>query len=322
MRRVLMLVILGAAMITAGWLSASVAKTDAGGAQTLRLRGTPSCYLALSGLAEAYMEEHPDLEIDFGGAVASMGVMALKEGRADAAYVEWPLREILGKMWPSDFPDIAQPGPEWTFAQTALGFVVNKGNRAAALNFDQIRGIWTGTATAWREVGGSGGRIAVYTIQPSRQLAGAMLSDNLLDYRKWRKDLQNLTSNRDVIGAVAQDPNGIGIIVIGPTPPEEVKLLAVAETAGSRPVPPTTQNIVLGKYPVVREFRFVFSDKSSPAVREKYRICNKAVMAEFHTLITNATNDATNPFHVYHTYELCFGKYYRPRPGGRYNGQP
>ena len=46
--------------------------------------------------------------------------------------------------------------------------------------------------------------------------------------------------------------------------------------------------------------------------REKYRICNKAVMAEFHTLITKATNDATNPFHVYHTYEtVCSGKYLR-----------
>jgi hypothetical protein len=46
--------------------------------------------------------------------------------------------------------------------------------------------------------------------------------------------------------------------------------------------------------------------------REKYRKCNKAVMAQFHTLITNATNDATNPFHVYHTYELaCPGKYLR-----------
>jgi len=130
MRSVLTLAILAGAVMATGWPSASVAEPDVGGAQTLRLRGTPSCYLALSGLAEAYMEEHPGIEIDFGGAVSSMGVIALKEGRADAAYVEWPLRKILAKMWPSEFPDIAQPGPEWTFAQTALGFVVNKGNRA------------------------------------------------------------------------------------------------------------------------------------------------------------------------------------------------
>jgi len=162
MRSVLALAIFAGAVIVAGWVSA--AEKDAGGVQTLRLQGTPSCYLALSGLAEAYREEHPGLEIKFGGGAASMGVTALKEGRADAAYVEWPLREILGKMWPSYFPDIEQPGPEWTFAQTALGFVVNKGNRAGALNFDQIRGIWSGAATAWREVGGSGGRIAVYTV--------------------------------------------------------------------------------------------------------------------------------------------------------------
>ena len=38
--------------------------------------------------------------------------------------------------------------------------------------------------------------------------------------------------------------------------------------------------------------------------REKYRTCNQEVMAEFHTLVTKATNDATYPFHVYHTYEL------------------
>jgi len=278
MRSILALAILAGAVVAAGWVAA--AEINPGGVQTLRLQGTPSCYLALSGLAEAYTKEHPDLRIEFGGGAASMGVTALKEGRADAAYVEWPLREILGKMWPSHFPDIEQPGPEWTFAQTALGFVVNKGNRLGALNFDQICAIWSGTVTLWREVGGSGGRIAVYTIQPSRQLAGAMLSDNLLDYRKWRKDLQNLTSNRDVIGAVAKDPNGIGIIVIGPTPPEEVKLLSVAEDPKSRPLPPTVENIVLGKYPVVREFRFVFSDKSPAAVREFCRFAVSDAAAE------------------------------------------
>jgi len=280
MRSVLMLAILGVAVIAIGWLAVSAAEIAPGGVQTLRLQGTPSCYLALSGLAKAYMEEHPDLEIKFGGGAASMGVTALKERRADAAYVEWPLREILGKMWPSYFPDIEQPGPEWTFAQTALGFVVNKGNRAGALTIDQICGIWSGTVTKWSQVGGSGTPIMVYTIQPSRQLAGAMLSDNLLDYRKWRKDLQNLTSNRDVIGAVAKDPNGIGIIVIGPTPPVEVKLLSVAKDSKSQPVPPTVENIVLGKYPVVREFRFVFSDKSSPAVREFCRFAVSDAAAE------------------------------------------
>jgi phosphate transport system substrate-binding protein len=280
MRRLLTLAILSGAVIAAGWVAAAAAEINPGGVQTLRLQGTPSCYLALSGLAEAYTEEHPGLKIDFGGAVASMGVTALKEGRADAAYVEWPLREILGKMWPSYFPDIAQPGPEWTFAQTALGFVVNKGNRAAALNFEQICAIWSGAVTKWSQVGGSGTPIVVYTIQPSRQLAGSLLSDNLLDYRKWRKDLQNLTSNRDVIGAVAKDPNGIGIIVIGPTPPVEVKLLSVAKDSKSQPVPPTVENIVLGKYPVVREFRFVFSDKSPPEVREFCRFAVSEAAAE------------------------------------------
>jgi len=59
----------------------------------------------------------------------------------------------------------------------------------------------------------------------------------------------------------------------------------------------------------------VFTGYEKASDREKYRKCNEAVMAEFHTLITNATNDATNPFHVYHTYELCFGKYYRGQEG-------
>jgi len=45
--------------------------------------------------------------------------------------------------------------------------------------------------------------------------------------------------------------------------------------------------------------------------REKYRICNQEVMAQFHALVTKATNDATYPFHVYHTYELVLPKYYR-----------
>jgi hypothetical protein len=88
MRSVLMLAILGGAVIAVGWPSVSVAEADVGGAQTLRLRVTPSCYLALSGLAKAYMEEHPDLRIEFGGGAALIGV-ADKALYFEATMYEW-----------------------------------------------------------------------------------------------------------------------------------------------------------------------------------------------------------------------------------------
>jgi len=51
MRSVLMLAIFTGAAVALGWLAASAAETDPGGAQPLRLRGTP-----LENI-EAYLDE-------------------------------------------------------------------------------------------------------------------------------------------------------------------------------------------------------------------------------------------------------------------------
>lgn len=72
MRSVLTLAILIGVVAAAGWVAASTAGTNAGAAQSLRLRGTPTCYLPLRGLAEAYTKDHPDLQIAVGGAVDSL----------------------------------------------------------------------------------------------------------------------------------------------------------------------------------------------------------------------------------------------------------
>ena len=45
--------ILTGAAVAAGWVAASAAEIDTGGVQTLRLQGTPSCYLALIDLCIA-----------------------------------------------------------------------------------------------------------------------------------------------------------------------------------------------------------------------------------------------------------------------------
>jgi phosphate transport system substrate-binding protein len=266
MRRVLTLVVLAGAVVAAGWLAAAAAETDVGGAQTLCLRGTPTCRNALQDAAEEYLKRQPKVQITVDGTCGVAGLEGLIKGTADVAFIEWPLRQSERLFWPKRYGSLKGPGPEWTFAQTTLGFIVNERNRLNRLTLDQLRGIWSGTVRQWSQVGGSGAGIAVYTIHPSRHLAGALASDFVLDYRQWGKHCQERSSHEEVIGEVLKEPAAISFLVVDrrQVVPEGVKFVFLAKDASSPAVPPTTENIVLGRYPLVREYRFVFSDRTPP----------------------------------------------------------
>jgi len=294
--RLILRLLIGGMVMASVCQTAGAARADDDVEGALRFVGTPTCRNAIRRAAEAYGKQRPEVRITVGGNCGVAGLEGLVKGTADVAFIGWPLSRLEKLFWPKRYQSLEPPGPEWTFAQTTLGFIVNERNRLNRLTLDQVRGIWSGAVRQWSRVGGSGGSITVYTIQPSRHLAGALMSNLLLDYRKWGKHCQERFSHRAVISEVIQDPAAIGFLVVDrqQTVPKAVKFVSLASGASSPAVPPTTENIVLGKYPVIREYRFVFVDRTPP---EAYDFCRfvqspEAARAfETYKLFPRATQD-------------------------------
>ena len=256
--------------------SLALGQAESQSTKAIRLEGSSSCFRAVRESSEEYIKEHPDVLMNLRSGGSYGALENLLKGKTDVAFIEYPLRKYVDKLWEKSFPNGKKPAAEYVFAQTALGIVVHKQNMLRVLTYNQIRDIWSGKITVWQDIGGQSGKIKIYTMQPSRNLGGCLLSQLILDYRKWTKDCKNMFTSSNVIATVAKDVQGIGIIVITHDLPKRVRLVAVTKGESARPVQPTVDNIVLEKYPLVRQYKFILTDKSSPKAHDFCRyVCSK-----------------------------------------------
>lgn len=247
------------------WASLVILTCSVGAqAQALKLNGTPTCFRAMLQISEEYTKRNQGTEFNVRYSGSFAAVEQLGSGKIDIAFIEHPLRKYVDDAWAKAFPEGRGPAAEHTFAQTALGVVVNKRNSLAKLTRDQLRDVCSAKITLWREVGGSGGQIRVLT---SRALSGYMVSDMVLN-SQWSKEIKDLSADSNVIASVAADPGRIGLVALTPDLPKDVKLVAIAKDAESTPVRPTVENVVLEKYPLVRQYKLILSEKSSPAAHD------------------------------------------------------
>ena len=229
----------------------------------IRIESGGSCYVALRDLANAYEAKHPELSFTVKGYSSAVGLHQLRNRRCQIAVVEDPFIKHVRKEWPKAFPSDTKPAGDIAFAQTALGIVVHPDNRLKQITVDRLRDVWTGKTTQFHRLGGTPGKIQVYTVKPTHELTGSLASEFLVNYRQWTPNAQTLKSMANVIASVAQDKNGIGCIVLTPGhKPTSVKLLAIVNPESNIAIDPSEDNIVLEKYPLVRRYRMILADHS------------------------------------------------------------
>ena len=117
--------------------------------QTLRLDGTPTCFRALQEISEEYSKERRKVSFQTGFGGSFWALERLGKREIDVAFIEYPLRRFVDRAWNRAFPVGKEPARQFTFAQTALGVLVNEKNAVKRLTEDQVRDILTGKVTSW-----------------------------------------------------------------------------------------------------------------------------------------------------------------------------
>jgi phosphate transport system substrate-binding protein len=127
--------------------------------------------------AETYMRQNPGVNITVSESGSGNGAKALLNGTCDIANLSRHLKESEKKaMSEKGVRPVAH-----VVAFDALPVIVHPSNRVKGLTLDQIRDIYTGKITNWKEVGGGDQRIVVIsrdtnsgTLRPSRSWCSAM----------------------------------------------------------------------------------------------------------------------------------------------------
>ncbi len=211
--------------------------------------------------AQAFMKANPGKVIQVSGGGSGTGMAALINGTADLANASRPIKDKERKQLAKRRSAEVE---EFRVALDALAVYVPASNKIESLTIPQLKGIFRGKTTNWKDVGGEDKPIVLYSRENSSGTY-AYFKEHVLEGEDFAATAQTLPGTAAVINAVSKDAGGIGYGGIAYA--EGVRTVKVAP-AGGQPVEPTMENATSGKYPLSRFLNIYSAGKASGIAKE------------------------------------------------------
>lgn len=238
-KQALSLTALALALLLAGCsqpASSDKSGTDASG--TVSTDGSTSMEKVIGALGESFQNEYNGVKFTYNPTGSGAGIAAVSQGRCD-----------IGLSSRSLTDEEKNAGlQETVLAYDGIAVIVNPQNTLENLSLEEIAGIYTGSITNWKELGGNDAQIVVIGRE-----AGSGTRDGfetITDTKDACLYRQELTSTGDVITAVSQNPDAIGYASLAAVK-DSVKALSVDG------VLPSEDTVKDGSYKVQRPFVLV-----------------------------------------------------------------
>ncbi|MBI2510925.1 MAG: phosphate ABC transporter substrate-binding protein [Opitutae bacterium] len=142
-----------------------------------------------------------------------------------------------------------------------IGVIVNQSSGVTALTKRQVEQIFTGDITDWSQVGGTPGKISIYT----RNTSSGTYSDFkelAMKKRDYAGSSQKMAGNEQIAAEVAKNPNGIGYVGLAYLHDPGIKTVAIDGAL------PTEDSVIAKKYPYARPtFYYTNGEPSGEAAK-------------------------------------------------------
>ena len=231
-------------------------------ARGLTIKGSDTMVILGQRWAEAYMGARQGSVVQVTGGGSGTGIAALINGTTDICMSSRPMKDDEKFKLRDRYQTL---GVEIPVAKDGLSIYLHEQNPVKELTIAQLREIYTGRATNWRQVGGNDAPIVIYGRENSSGTY-VYFKDHVLLGRDFSPRCQTLPGTAAVVNAVAKDPNGIGYG--GAAYAKGVRDCAVRKDAKSPAVLPTAATVRDGSYPITRFLYFYTRTKPAGAVRQ------------------------------------------------------
>jgi len=211
-----------------------------GHARTLKITGSTTVLPVAQAAADAFMKDHANANIQVNGGGSSVGVQAIGEGTAD---IGMSSRDLKPEEH-TKYPDLVVT----TIANDGIAIIVHPGNTVPALTIAQIREIYRGNTTNWKEVGGPDMPIVVVG-RDSASGTREFFFESVMKKEDFTPTQLEKNSNGAVKQTIALTPGAIGYVGLGYI---DADIRTVPVIVNGAPVEPTIANIVAKTYPVSR----------------------------------------------------------------------
>ena len=233
-------------IVAAFLLMASTALADT----TIKVDGSTTVLPIMQKVVEAYMAAHPDVKISVSGGGSGNGIKALIDGATDIAMASRAMeqKEI----------DLAKTANQIVCAIDAIVPVVNPANKLTEITLAQLKDLYMGKITSWKDLGGDGPVVVIsrdtssgtyetwegLVMKKERVFPGALMQ----------------ASSGAVVQAVSKNKNAMGYVGIG---------YLDASTKGLKVdgIEATPENAKSKKFPISRDLYIYTNGAPAGAVK-------------------------------------------------------
>jgi phosphate transport system substrate-binding protein len=225
-------------------------------AAPVSVKGSDTMVILAQRWAEDYMKKNPSQKVQVTGGGSGTGLAALVNGTTDVA-------DASRSIKPDEIAKIRERfntvPVETVVARDGVAIYVNEANPLLSLTQEQIKAIYLGDLTNWKDVGGPDARIVLYSRENSSGTY-VFFKEHVLANADFAAEAQTLPGTAAVVNAVAKERFGIGYG--GAAYAKGVKELKVVGKDGQGYLP-NAENVKSGKYPLSRPL-FMYT-RAAPA---------------------------------------------------------
>jgi phosphate transport system substrate-binding protein len=211
-------------------------------AQKLVIKGSDTLGAKLVPmLAEEYKAKNPGVSFEIAAEGSTTGIAAIIDGTAQigmssrrAKATEMSAAQAKGvNMKPT------------IVAYDGIAVVINARNPLTTLTKRQVEQIFAGDITDWSAVGGSPGRISIYTRNTSSGTYSDF-KDLAMNRRDYASSSQKMAGNEQIVAEVGRNPNGIGYCGLAYINDSAIKVVSIEGSL------PSKESVLAKKYPYAR----------------------------------------------------------------------
>ncbi len=216
-------------------------------AEPISIKGSDTIFTLVQRWADAYRKKNPDAVIAVSGGGSGLGIAALIAGSIDVASASRVIKESEQDKMRSRFN---APAIEIPVAKDAVAVYVNKANPLTSITEADLKQIYTGKISNWKQVGGPDAPISAF-VREGGSGTYEWFRNKVLGGREY-ENTRAAAGAFGMVNAVFKDPNAIGY---GAAPlARGIKLLKIKD--GTEEIECNAETMANGKYPLGRQVYF------------------------------------------------------------------
>jgi phosphate transport system substrate-binding protein len=218
--------------------------------RSVTVKGSDTMVILAQSWAENYMNDHPGLTVQVTGGGSGVGIAALINGGTDICEASRPMKDTEKQQ---ALNRRGKEVKEIPVALDGLAIYVSESNPIQSFTEPQLKAIYTGKITNWKEVGGKDARIVTYGRDNSSGTY-QFFKEHVLNNEDFAREVQTLPGTGAIVNAISKDPSSIGYGGIAYS--SGIRVVPVRRDDKSDAVMPSLATVKSGQYALSRNLFF------------------------------------------------------------------